>query len=145
MIKFTQPIFDSFGEIVWEQEIFPSPDAAKILIRVCVHEAGHAEVALNFGADVQGVAVTNEKTGLTAMTLYQLRLGSTLEQRCVIYAAGSAAEMMEYGDYTDGGATDDKEDIRKAGCDQDYDLLLRKAERVLIARRTNFQRVASPQ
>jgi hypothetical protein len=51
------------------------------------------KIASHFGVTVYGVAIANEQEGYHAMTLYEpLDDSLSAEQRCVIFAAGSAAE-----------------------------------------------------
>jgi hypothetical protein len=117
------------------------PEVLPMLERIAVHEAGHAITAANFQANVLGIAFTLETTGFRAIAFYQTPPPSSVDDLCVIYAAGSAGEELVYGDYTPEGATGDVKDIARVGGTLEYDALVARARVILNDRRAHFDRV----
>jgi hypothetical protein len=136
MLKLWVPM----GPYVLQEILFP-PEAVEVLLRVAVHEAGHAEVASHFGARVLGIALTFEPVGLIAMAIYVLPNNLAIEDICTIYAAGSAGEILEYGDYNAMGASRDLEDISALRAEVPFEPLVEKAKTILMERRARFDRI----
>jgi len=105
---------------IFEQEVLIPPEALPMLERVAVHDAGHAVVAVHFGADVLGIAFALEPAGFRAMAVYSTPPPYSIDDISVIYAAGSAGEQLVYGDYGDVGASGDLKDLERAGATIDY-------------------------
>lgn len=88
-----------------------------------------------------GVAFALEATGFRAMALYKTPPPFSVDDLCVIYAAGSAGEQLVYGDYGADGATGDLKDIRRVGGTLNYDTFVVRAREVLDNRRAHFDRL----
>jgi hypothetical protein len=124
-----------------EQEVLLPPETAELLTRVAVHEVGHAEVACHFGARILGIALALETQGLTAMAIYVLPDNLEVDQIATIYAAGPAAEMLEFGSYKEDGASADRQDMKRLGNQFQFEGLVEKATGILTGRKTRFDRI----
>jgi hypothetical protein len=118
------------------------PEATEMLLRVCPHEVGHAEVATHFGVRVHGIAMTQKFDGLEAAAIYETRIDMPLKDWCTIKAAGPAGEVIAFGRYSPLGASVDRQQVSESGYFGDFDALVQRAASILQTRRTRFDRFA---
>jgi hypothetical protein len=66
------------------------------------HEAGHAVAAHHYDARVLGIALgfmVKEQQHKTFLVTHYTKTGLSIENRCVIYAAGPAADLIYFGGF----------------------------------------------
>jgi len=131
----------------WEPTIGPMRfpvEAVPMMIPITAHEAGHAEAASHFGARVRGIAMVLRNPGFGAETIYELPADLSVDNKCTLYAAGSAGEVLEFGGYTSEGASGDQLDMLNVSGDDlvPYEPFVEKAKAILMARRSNFNRIS---
>jgi hypothetical protein len=130
---------DGFGR---ELEILIPRSGMKMLGRVAPHEIGHAEVAIHFGGSVRGIALEPKNGGIVAQAIYEIPENLAVEDRCTIFAAGSAGEVLAYRVYGFEGAIGDRADIAALNPEADYDSLVEKAGTILRSRSERFDRLS---
>jgi hypothetical protein len=135
MIKFWLPAG------VYEIEVIIPQTAMNMLLRVAVHEIGHAEVASHFGGRVLGVAFEHRPDGMIAQAVYEISANLPLQEKCTILAAGSAGEVLAYGSYGELDASGDRKDMAAYDGGADYAKFVEKAKTILLARRERFDRL----
>ncbi len=134
MIKFWLPV--GFYEV----EVIIPQTAMNMLLRVAVHEIGHAEVASHFGGRVLGIAFEHRPDGMIAQAIYEISASLPLQDRCTILAAGSAGEVLVYGSYGELDASGDRRDIAAYDSGADYAGFVEQAKAILSTRRERFDR-----
>lgn len=77
------------------------------------HEAGHAVIALYFGFDIAGIAVTNRLPHTSISDLDSPE--RTPEQRYIFLAAGIASEYLSFGNYDEEAMGSDQRFIHERG------------------------------
>jgi hypothetical protein len=122
MIEFWLPI--GIGEV----EVIIPPAAETMLLRLAVHEIGHAEVVSHFVGTVLGIAFQHRAEGMIAHAIYKTPVATPLGDRCTIVAAGSAAEALVYGSYGTIEASGDRKDVAALDGKADYDAYIEKAK-----------------
>ena len=108
-----------------------APEAVNTLPTICLHEVGHALVALHFGARVHGIAMADWPDGLCPMAIYETALSMPVADRCTIYAAGPAAELIANGNFGQAGARKDRQDVTECDPDADFETLVERARGIL--------------
>jgi hypothetical protein len=115
----------------------PEPD------RECWHEAGHAVVAHHFELTVNGIGFTwkkgPEKEPYPSAFVHST--GSDKEAEATMLMAGSAAEILQCGDYDHDGRSYDIEELNKLHCGHPPDYHIGLAIRILKQRDTALKRV----
>jgi hypothetical protein len=137
MIRLWQP--DGLG---WDQELIIPQSAMKILSRMAPHEIGHAETAIYFGGRVLGIALEPKPEGVIAQAIYETPEDLSIEDRCTIFAAGSAGESLAFGKWGIEEASGDQKDIISLDCPTGYEELVQKATAILQGRRLRFDRLS---
>jgi hypothetical protein len=138
MLKFWLPIAPEC-----EREILLPPEAVDVLLRAAVHEAAHAEVALHFQSSVRGVAIALYPLGLKAMALYVMPDNLPTQDACTIYGAGSAGELLQFGEFSETSASDDRRAVEHTSTEHTYDVFVQRAKSILLTRQANFSRIAT--
>jgi len=123
-----------------EQEILvPAVYVNTIMIPAAGHEAGHAVVAHHYCARVIGIAVgfIPERTdqGVLVHTIYEDKSDWSTETRCVVKAAGPAADLLISGAINEQGASGDLQDIQALTGSASLEPYLSTAKEILAARR----------
>jgi hypothetical protein len=99
----------------WEREVFISAEFVRSVILPAVeHEIGHIVVAAHFGAVVFGIGLGPISERSTDGWFFQAIYGwetASAETRCIVLAAGPAADLLYRGRIDDGGANGDLNDI----------------------------------
>jgi hypothetical protein len=116
-----------------------APEAVDTLPTICLHEVGHALVAFHFGARVHGIAMADWPNGLTAMAIYETALSMPVADRCTIYAAGAAAELIANGNFGQAGAGNDRRDVAECDPDADFEALVERGRRILYQCKAKLQ------
>jgi len=114
----------------------------KMLSRISPHEIGHAEVAIHFGGRVLGIALEPSPGGTIAAAIYEIPEKLSIQDRCTIFAAGSAGEVLAFRDYGAEGASRDRANIAALDDEADYDSLVERAGAILRGRRARFDRLS---
>ena len=99
-----------------EQAFIPAVYVNTIVIPAAGHEAGHAVVAHHYCARVIGIAVgfISERThqGVLVHAIYEDKSDWSIETRCVVKAAGPAADSLIGGEINEQGASGSLQDIQ---------------------------------
>lgn len=119
----------------YEQEIIvPGEGVESVIVRSGEHEAGHVIVAHHFGAMVWGIAVglrsVRDERGMYVQALYALR-NSTVENECVVKAAGPAADLLFHGGFDEISARGDLQDIENLTGQSSFEPFLETAKAIL--------------
>lgn len=99
----------------WEQEIFiPAEFVSSVILPAVEHEIGHIVAAAHFGAMIVGIGFGPISERSTDGWFFQAIYGweaVPLETKCIVLAAGPAADLLYRGSVDDRGASGDLNDI----------------------------------
>jgi hypothetical protein len=123
-----------------EQEILiPAVYVHTIMIPAAGHEAGHGVVAHHYGARVLGIAVgfipERRHQGMLLHAIHEDKSDWSTETRCVVKAAGPAADLLIRGAIDEQGASGDSRDIQVLTGNASLEPYLSTAKEVLTERR----------
>ncbi len=99
----------------WEQEVFVPADFVRSVILPAVeHEIGHIVAAAHFDAMIVGIGIGPISERSTDGWFFQAIYGweaVSVETKCIVLAAGPAADLLYRGRVDDRGASGDLNDI----------------------------------
>ena len=97
-----------------QQIIIPADYVESIMFPAAEHEAGHIIAAHHHGARILGIAVgfvpELDQRGMFLQALYVSKDWS-IETKCVVKAAGAAADVLYFGGFSEKGVSKDLCDI----------------------------------
>jgi hypothetical protein len=99
----------------WEQEVFvPAEVVFSLILPSVEHEIGHIVAAAHFGAVLFGIGLGPISERSTQGWFFQAIYGwetAPVETRCIVLAAGPAADLLYRGRIDERGASGDLDDI----------------------------------
>jgi hypothetical protein len=99
----------------WEQEVFiPAEFVQSMILPAVEHEIGHIVAAAHFGASTVGIGFGPISERTTDGWFFQAIYGweaVPVETRCIVLAAGPAADLVYRGRVDEEGASGDLRDI----------------------------------
>ncbi len=118
-----------------------------IMIPAAGHEAGHGVVAHHYGARVIGIAVgfvpERKHQGMILHVIHEEKSDWSTETRCVVKAAGPAADLLIRGAINEHGATGDLQDIQAFTGIASLEPYLTTAKEILTERRELLARITA--
>jgi len=131
-----------------EQEILiPAVYVHTIMIPAAAHEAAHGVVAYHYGARVIGIAIgfipERKHQGMLLHVIHEDRSDWSTETRCVVKAAGTAADLLIRGQIDEKGASEDLQDIQALTGTASLEPYISTAKEILIARREQMGRITA--
>lgn len=99
----------------WDQEVFvPAEFVLSVILPSVEHEIGHIVAAAHFGAVLFGIGIGPISERSTDGWFFQAIYGwetVPVETRCIVLAAGPAADLLYRGRIDERGASGDLDDI----------------------------------
>jgi hypothetical protein len=131
----------------YEQEIIiPGEYVRSIILRAAGHEAGHAIVAHHFGARVLGIGISfmpeRNQVGMFLNAQYGWK-GWSIDTRCVVMAAGPAADALYQGGFDDLSASGDLQDIKSLTGKASLEPYLGVAKGIVSAHPAKMKRIVA--
>jgi hypothetical protein len=117
--------------------VIPGDQVESFILPSAEHEAGHITAAHHLNARVLGIAVGIVSNGIQGQWILQSVYswkGSTIEDKCVVKAAGPAADLFFHGEFDKEGAKRDLEDIRRLSGETSFDPYLEPAKAIIALR-----------
>jgi len=114
----------------------------RIIVPSAEHEAGHIIAARHYGARVLGIALgfipEVEQRGMFLQALYKSEKWAT-ETQCIVKAAGSAADIIHFGQFNEQEARQDLRDIEQLSGKSSWEPYLTSAQEVLRGYECQFK------
>jgi hypothetical protein len=130
----------------WEQEVFiPSEVVRSMILPAVEHEIGHIIAAAHFGAVIVGIGLGPISERSTDGWFFQAIYGweeVPVENRCIVLAAGPAADLLYRGSVDDRGASGDLNDIEVLSGVRSLEPYLNRATELLSGYRNEIAWVA---
>ena len=124
----------------------PAEYVESIVLRAVGHEAGHIIAAHHYNARVLGIAIEFEsetRNGETVIEALYESQGWSNETRCIVYAAGPAADVLCQGGFSDESASGDLHDIEVLTGEASLEPYLSTAKEILARYPTQFNRIVA--
>ncbi|MGD0469977.1 MAG: hypothetical protein ABSA54_16485 [Terriglobales bacterium] len=130
----------------WEQEVFiPAEFVESVILPAVEHEVGHIVAAAHFGAVTFGIGLGPISERSTDGWLFQAIYGwevCPVETKCIVMAAGPAADLLYRGRIDDKGASGDLNDIEALTSVRSLEPYLSRATELLSGHRNEIGWVA---
>jgi hypothetical protein len=130
----------------WEQEVFvPADFVLSVILPEVEHEIGHIVAAAHFGAMIFGIGLGPISERSTDAWFFQAIYGwesVPVETKCIVFAAGPAADLLYRGRVDDRGASGDLNDIEALSGVRSPEPYLNRATELLSGYRTEIVWVA---
>lgn len=130
----------------WDQEVFvPAEVVISMILPAVEHEIAHIVAAAHFGAMTVGIGLgpisERSKDGWFFQAIYGWE-EAPVETRCVVLAAGPAADFLYRGRVDEGGASGDLNDIETLTGVRSLEPYLSRATELLSGYRSDISWVA---
>jgi hypothetical protein len=130
----------------WEQEVFvPADFVLSVILPAVEHEIGHIVAAAHFGATIFGIGLGPISERSTDGWFFQAIYGwevVPVETKCIVLAAGPAADLLYRGRVDDRGASGDLNDIEALSGVRSLEPYLNRATELLSGYRNEIVWVA---
>jgi hypothetical protein len=130
----------------WDQEVFvPAEFVFSVILPSVEHEIGHIVAAAHFGAVLFGIGIGPISERSTAGWFFQAIYGWEIvpvETRCIVLAAGPAADLLYRGRIDERGASGDLDDIAALTGTRSLEPYLERANELLSGYRSEIAWVA---
>jgi hypothetical protein len=130
----------------WEQEVFiPSEFVRSVILPAVEHEIGHIVAAAHFGAVIFGIGLGPISERSTDGWYFQAIYGweaCSVETKCIVLAAGPAADLLYRGRIDDRGANGDLNDIEALTGVRDLEPYLERTTELLSGYRREITWIA---
>lgn len=126
--------------------IIPGDQVELVILPSAEHEAGHITAAHHLNARVLGIAVGIVPDGTQGQWILQAVYSwkvSTTEDKCVVKAAGPAADLFFHGEFDKEGAKRDLEDIQRLSGETSFERYLEPAKEIIALRERECRCVAN--
>ena len=129
-----------------EQEVFvPAEFVRSVILPAVEHEIGHIVAAAHLGALIIGIGLGPISERSMDGWFFQAIYGwetAPVETRCIVLAAGPAADLLYRGRIDEGGASGDLDDIARLTGTRSLDPYLERATELLSGYRSEIAWVA---
>ena len=130
----------------WDQEVFvPAEFVLSVILPSVEHENGHIVAAAHFGAVLFGIGIGPISERSTDGWFFQAIYGwetVPVETKCIVLAAGPAADLLYRGQIDEGGASGDLDDIALLTGTRSLEPYLERANQLLSGYRSEIGWVA---